>query len=128
MIDFCKRYHKVENDFDLIVTDKSLNEHLGYKIPGNKVPLTKTGKPKTMKTKVSTTSIPPVARRETLRTLKPPSQAVWAEGLRAAPSTTPVSREERIPGCSQSLGRDTDTDSRVVVEPKVPLFREARGW
>jgi hypothetical protein len=127
MIDFCKRHHKVENDFDLIVTDMSLNEHLGYKIPGNKVPLTKTGKPKTMKTKVSTTSVPPVARRETLRTRKPPSQAAREEGLRAAPGTTPASREESILGCSQSLGHDTDTDSRAVVEPKVPLFREARG-
>lgn len=70
MIDYCKSHHKVENDFDTIVTSKSLKDHLGYKIPENKVPLTKAGKPKAAKEKVLATSVLPSAREETLRTWK----------------------------------------------------------
>jgi hypothetical protein len=59
MIEFCNGHHKVENDFDVIVTAESLNDHLGYKIPENKVPLDRAGRPKFTKSKVPTASIPP---------------------------------------------------------------------
>jgi hypothetical protein len=68
MIEYCKSHHKVENDFDAIVTSKSLNDHLGY----NEVPLTKTGKPKAMKAKVLATFVPSCVPRESLRTRNPP--------------------------------------------------------
>jgi len=29
MVDFCNNHHKAENDFDVIVTSKSLNNHFG---------------------------------------------------------------------------------------------------
>jgi hypothetical protein len=122
MIDFCNSHHKVENDFNTIVTDKSLNDHLGYKIPENKVPLTKVGKPKFTKSKVLATSVPSVAQRGTSRTRKLPSQATGVKGIRTAPSTASLSREKRMPGSSQTLGHDTATDLRVVVEPEAPLF------
>jgi hypothetical protein len=67
MIDFCNRHHKVENDFDVIVTAKSLNDHLGYKIPENKVPLDRAGRPKFTKSKAPTASILPAAQRGTPR-------------------------------------------------------------
>jgi hypothetical protein len=126
MIDFCNSHHKVENDFNTIVTDKSLNDHLGYKIPENKVPFTKVGKPKFTKSKVPPASVPSVAQRGTSRTQKPPSQATGVEGIRTTPSTASLSQEKRMPGSSQTLGHDTTTDLRVV-EPEAPLFREV-GW
>lgn len=51
MIDYCQNHHKVENDFDVIVTIRALNDHLDYKIPEDKDPLTKTGKQKATKVK-----------------------------------------------------------------------------
>jgi hypothetical protein len=125
MIDFCNNHHKVENDFDVIVTDKSLNDHLGYKIPENKVPLTKTGKPKFTKSKVPATSASSVAQRGTSRTRKSASQAIGVEGIRTAPSTASLSREKRAPGSSQTPGHDPAADLRVVAEPEAPLFRES---
>jgi hypothetical protein len=129
MIDFCNRHHKVENDFDVIVTVKSLNDHLGYKIPENKVPLTRAGKPKFMKSKASTTPIPPTAQRGKSQTRKPPSRATSVEGVRAAPRVASPSRERRTREAPQTLGHDTAiaTDSRAVVVPEDPLFREAGG-
>lgn len=37
--------HMVEVDFDHVVTEDALREHLGYHIPEGKVPLDKKGKP-----------------------------------------------------------------------------------
>jgi hypothetical protein len=124
MIDFCNRHHKVENDFDVIVTVKSLNDHLGYKIPENKVPLTRAGKPKFTKSKAPTTPIPPAAQRGTSRTRKPTSRATSVEGVRAAPSAASPFRERRTREAPQTLGHDTTiaTDSGVVVVPEAPLF------
>jgi hypothetical protein len=123
MIDFCNRHHKVENDFDVIVTDKSLNDHLGYKIPKNKVPLDRTGRPKSTKSKAPTVSIPPVTQGGTSRTREPPSRATGAEGSRAAAYTASPRREERTREASQARGPDTS----VVADTEAPLFREAGG-
>jgi hypothetical protein len=51
----------------VIVTAKSLNDHLGYKIPENKVPLDRAGRPKFTKSKAPTASILPAAQRGTPR-------------------------------------------------------------
>jgi hypothetical protein len=109
MIDFYNCHHKVENNFDVIVTDKSLNDHLGYNILENKVPLTKTGKPKFTKSKAPATSVHSAAQRGTSRTRRPPSHATGVEDVRVAPSTAAAA------------------NSRAVFEPEVPLFREAGG-
>jgi hypothetical protein len=95
MIDFCNRHHKVENDFDVIVTTKSQNDHLGYKIPENKVPLDRARRPKFTKSKAPMTSIPPTTQRGTLRTREPPSRATGVEGVRAAASAASPPRERR---------------------------------
>jgi hypothetical protein len=75
MVDFCKNHHKVENDFDVIVTSKSLNDHLGYKIPMDKVPLTKPGKPKATKAKAPAAAVSSRVQRESSRAKKPFFQA-----------------------------------------------------
>jgi hypothetical protein len=67
MVDFCKNHHKVKNDFDVIVTSKSLNDHLGYKIPMDKVPLTKAGKPKATKAKAPAAAVSSWVQRERVR-------------------------------------------------------------
>jgi hypothetical protein len=137
MIDYYKSHHKVENDFDVIVNSKSLNDHLGYKIPENKVPLTKTGKPK-----APATVVPSRIQREALRIRKPPSQTPSVGGtpgnipakenprpnIHTVPSNTSVSREKKkILGCSRTQGHDAVIDLRFIVESEVPLFQEIGG-
>jgi hypothetical protein len=111
MIDFCNRHHKVENDFDVIVTAKSLKDHLGYKIPENKVPLDRAGRPKFMKSKAPTATIPPVAQRGTPRTREPPSRATVVEGT-------------RVTARAASRGHDAP----IIADAEAPLFREAGEW
>lgn len=123
MINFCNRHHKVKNDFDVIVTAKSLNDHLGYKIPENKVPLDRAGRPKPTKSKAPTASILPVAQGGASRTREPPSRATGAEGFRAAAHTASPPREERTQEAFQARGPDTS----MVADTEAPLFREAGG-
>jgi hypothetical protein len=141
MIDYCKNHHKVENDFNAIVNDKSLNDHLGYKIPENNVPLTKTGKHNTAEAKVPEALVPSRVQGEASRAKKPSSQVPSVEGipgkilgkktLRPAthivPSRTSTSRENSIPSSSHSQGRNASPSLRAIVEPEVPLFQEVGG-
>jgi hypothetical protein len=106
MIDFCNRHHKVENDFDVIVSAKSLNDHLGYKIPENKVPLDWAGRPKLTKSKAPTASTPPVAQKGTPRTREPPSRTTGVEGTRVASRAASPSREKRTRETHQTRGHD----------------------
>jgi hypothetical protein len=123
MIDFFNRHHKVENDFDVIVTAKSLNDHLGYKIPENKVPLYRAGRPKLTKSKAPTASTPPVAQRGTPRTREPPSRATGVEGTRVATRAASPSRGKGTRETHQTRGHDAP----IVSDAEVPLFREAGG-
>jgi hypothetical protein len=57
MFDYYKHHHKSENNFDVIITARAMNEHLGYSLPEDKVPLTKAGKPRNVKAKVPESSV-----------------------------------------------------------------------
>jgi hypothetical protein len=95
MVDFCKNHHKVENDFDVIVTRKSLNDHLGYKIPMDKVPITKPGKPKATKAKAPAAAVSSRVQRERVReprslSFRLPKSAVLPRTFRGRKSLDPT--------------------------------------
>jgi hypothetical protein len=81
MVNYCKSHHKKENDFDVIVIVKTLNDHLRYKIPKDKVPLTKIGKRKA--TKAKTSAPPPSTKvgKGASTTKQPSSRPSTAGGL-----------------------------------------------